>query len=1431
MKKPVIDSAPKRVTQIDFGVFSAQDAKKLSVVELHDTKLYDPDKPGRPTAEFGALDRRLGIADKINKCDTCGEGLQDCVGHYGVIRLVLPVYHIGYFKLMVTVLQNICKTCARVMVPEPVRRQYLKRLRRPNLDGVQRKDILKSLNTLCKKTGVCPHCESLNGSLKKVGALKIVHEKYKKKTNAVKAAAVPFHKTFDNAVQLDPMLKPHIGKAQEDLTPLSVLKLFERISDEDCELMGLDPARGRPELFLWTALPVPPVCIRPSVGQENATNEDDTTVLLSEIVESNAKIRDCMKSGIPVGLLLEHWDYLQLQCAMYITADLPGVPNHLQGDLPKIKRGLCQRLKGKFGRFRGNLSGKRVDFSGRTVISPDPNLRIDQVAVPERVAKVLTYPEKVTAHNIEKLRRCVINGTEKHPGATYIVKGFNGVDKRYLKYGNRKKLAEELAIGDTVERHLNDGDVVLFNRQPSLHKLSILSHYVKVRPWRTFRFNECVCAPYNADFDGDEMNLHVPQTEEAKAEAIHLMGVKNNLVTPRNGEPLIAATQDFITASYLLSRKDLFYDRTQFTQICTYMGDALMDIDIPPPTIFKPVRLWTGKQVFNVLLRPKADSNMIINLETKCRTFNKDSKDHNGVKFGQRKTAAGRLYHPSFCPSDGYLVIYNSELMSGVIDKSIIGDGNKKSMFYTVLRDYGPIAAGECMNRVAKLSARWLTNQGFSLGIDDVQPGERLSKEKELTVEKGYADCDDTIRLSKEGRLQNLPGSNQEQTLEAKLSGILSKIRDDVGQVCFQELNKYNAPLIMSLCGSKGSKINVSQMVACVGQQIISGSRIPNGFIDRSLPHFPRGSKIPPAKGFVRNSFYSGLAPSEFFFHAVSGREGLVDTAVKTAETGYMQRRLMKALEDLTAHYDKSVRSSTGGMVQFRYGDDALDPASMEGADVPVEFHRNFAHVMAILDQDDGERLLPWQITRLMEAETSSPRFGEPFSTAYLDTLRGFVEKEVVMKLAKARKGHGLAECVEAHTVCSVEEDHAMGLKTKVTRDQIMRFLDICHDKYMRAMIEPGTAVGAVGAQSIGEPGTQMTLKTFHFAGVASMNVTLGVPRIKEIINASKTISTPIITSKLVAGSYLSGGSPEKQQMARYASEAAARVVKGRIERTLLEDVTEYVQELIGPQECCLRFKLDIDLIRRLHLEVDLESIRWSIIANKKLKLTDAMVRTDGDEGIRVIMGTAGDSAAMFHQLQGLKRSLPKCVLKGIPTVNRAVINDKEKESRLELLVEGYGLREVMGMEGIEGERTTSNHTLEMYKILGIEAARTTIINEIQYTMSSHGMTIDRRHVMLLADLMTFKGEVLGITRFGIAKMKDSVLMLASFEKTTDHLFEASFYGKRDPIDGVSECIIMGQPMGIGTGLFKLLHETERPGDALPQQKGLMFGSGMHVSV
>lgn len=1340
-----------------------------------------------------------GVPSKAGDCETCGLSQVDCVGHYGYIRLVLPVFHWGFFKHTVAILQVICKTCSSVLLDEPARRKYLALFRRPNLENLQRTSTFKAVNTQARKTLYCQKCGALNGVVKKVGPLKVVHEKFRQKKLAEERHN--FDQTFSTALKMSQAsgasydIKPHLHKAQEDLNPLKVLDLFKRIGDEDCELLGLRPEHGRPEEYIWQYLCVPPVCIRPTVEQDGATNEDDLTAKLTDIIFANQVIRTGLNQtgkASATTQLMEQWDWLQLCVALYINSEMPGrppMPNE------KPRRGFCQRLKGKQGRFRGNLSGKRVDFSGRTVISPDPNLKIDEVAVPERVAKILTYPERVFKHNLENLRTAVLNGCDKHPGANYVTDGETGM-KRFLKFGGSvQAAAEKLKVGDIVERHIRDGDIVLFNRQPSLHKLSIMSHRAKIRPWRTFRLNECACNPYNADFDGDEMNLHVPQTEEARTEATVLMGVKHNLVTPRNGEPIIAAIQDFITASFLISRRDRFFNRAQFAQICSYFADADLHIDIPHPAIMKPQQLWTGKQVFSCLIKPNKDSKHLVNLEAQCRTCEKPTGN----------------YIRDMSPNDGYLVIINSEIMCGVMDKATVGDGKKNSVFGVMLRDYGPDAAIQAMNRLAKMCARWLANQGFSLGINDVMPGERLRSTKNSKVAAAYDHCLDLIEKAKVGKLENLPGCNQEQTLENMISGVLSSVRSDVGEICMTELSRHNAPLIMAFCGSKGSKINVAQMVACVGQQIISGSRVPNGFQDRSLPHFAKRSKEPAAKGFVSNSFFSGLTPTEFLFHAISGREGLVDTAVKTAETGYMQRRLMKALEDLSTRYDTSVRNSVGGVVQFTYGDDGLDPAELEGNALPVEYFRSWRHSKAITEHKNERGLMPYEVAELVDAELALPKWIQLTTEKYREQVREFVQEQVVQRAGAIREHFSMFAATEREEHFDEETDLSLGAsreskaivdnKTKVKPSAIHEFMSICYTKYLRAKIEPGSAVGAVGAQSIGEPGTQMTLKTFHFAGVASMNVTLGVPRIKEIINAAKSINTPIIDATLVSEN----------------SERAARIVKGRIEKTFLGDVASVIEESWAAGYIYLAVHIDMDAIAKLQLEVTLEDIRLAIVRAPKLKIQLGDVRVVPQKS-RIRIYIPSSNKEPYYTLKLLKRALPGIIIKGIHTATRAVISDDKGKRKL--LVEGYGLKEVMTTDGVVGTHTKTNHVDEMFRILGIEAARTSIFSEIDYTMSSHGMSIDPRHVMLLADVMTYKGEVLGITRFGVAKMKDSVLMLASFEKTTDHLFDAALYGKKDSVAGVSESIIMGGPSrGVGTGMVHLA--TSRP--PLPPRRQLIF--------
>ncbi|KAJ6751547.1 hypothetical protein OIU85_002024 [Salix viminalis] len=477
-------------------------------------------------------------------------------------------------------------------------------MRNPRTEPLKKNELMKEIVKKCSsmassKAVKCLRCGYMNGMVKKAGSVVgIIHDRSKLSDGYLEECKSAIGHTRE--------ARAPIGLATYILNPVKVLSLFQRMVEEDCELLYL---QDRPEKLIITTVAVPPISIRPSVFTEGSqSNENDITERLKQIIQFNAKLRlellegrrtgikylgyfristqACLLvvwlSGKAIAVKSIGWDELQAVVTLYINSDVR-IPLDMQVGRPLS--GFVQRLTGKQGRFRQNLAGKRVEFTGRTVISPDPNLKITEVAIPIHMARILTYPERVTHHNIEKLRQCVNNGSYKYPGARMVT--YPDGSSKMLTGNYRKRIAEELKSGCIVHRHLEDGDVVLFNRQPSLHRMSIMCHRARIMPWRTLRFNESVCNPYNADFDGDEMNLHVPQTEEARTEAFLLMGVQNNLCTPKNGEILVASTQDFLTSSFLITRKDTFYDRAAFSLMCSYMNDGMDLVDLPTPSVLK----------------------------------------------------------------------------------------------------------------------------------------------------------------------------------------------------------------------------------------------------------------------------------------------------------------------------------------------------------------------------------------------------------------------------------------------------------------------------------------------------------------------------------------------------------------------------------------------------------------------------------------------------------------------------------------------------------------------------------------------------------------------------------------------------------------------------------------------------------------------------
>lgn len=1362
-----------RIDAIQFGINSPYEIEKMSALEVTSKELYmvDPDKKKKKPVTCGVLDPRLGINQKNATCETCNRNINDCIGHFGYIDLQLPVFHAGYFRNVIEILQTICKNpnCGRVLLNADIMIQYHRRLRNPNITYVMKKSIRTQIRDKAKKCSKCPHCGYVNGLVKKSGMLKISHEKYRYKKH--QALVQQKLNKLQNAVDFNSEIAQYRKFfAIENLNPLDVSTLFEAIPVCDHSLLLMSPGRSAPKDLILTRIPVPPLSIRPSVISDikSGTNEDDLTMKISEILFINDIISNHRQSGARIQMLCEDWEYLQLHCAMYINSEMSGFPLNMKDN--KAIRGLVQRLKGKRGRFRGNLSGKRTDFTARTVISPDPYLEIGQVGVPEYVAQILTYPQPVFPANLKLMKKLVENGSENYPGANFVnPKGSQF--KRSLRYSmNREKMSRELKVGDVVERHLKDGDIVLFNRQPSLHKLSIMCFIVKVMKHKTFKFNECNCTPFNADFDGDEMNIHFPQTEEARAEALVLMKNTSNLLTSKSGEILIAATQDFITGTYLLTMKDTFFDEGEMSRLVGWLCANPKDvIDLPPPAILKPRVLWTGKQVMSALLKPTKNHAIKLNFKEKGRSYTRDEE---------------------MCYKDSFIVIRNSELLAGTLDKNIVGSGGKRSIFYALYRDWGKDVTCSVMLKLCRIASFYLMNRGFSFGIGDVTAGEDLLHLKDGFLKEGYAKCENFIKDMKEGNLQCHPGLDEAETLEAMILKELSAIREHAGKACMTQLKPSNSALIMALCGSKGSVINLSQMIACVGQQAIGGKRVVNGFGHRSLPHFDEFCQHPSSRGFCHNSFYTGLTPTEFYFHTMAGREGLIDTAVKTAETGYMQRRLVKGLEDVKICYDMTVRNCQNDMIQFRYGDDSIDPTFMEGdGNHLINFTHVYNNISALNVATDEPALNANEIKEETEKRLKSDEFSD-CSSVFIDDVRQFCD-DVSKKVENALDA---AYC------------ETLGIRSSVVTKSIHSlFLDTCRNKYTRSIVEPGTAIGCLAAQSIGEPGTQMTLKTFHFAGVASMNITQGVPRIKEIINCAKTLSTPVITVHL----------------ANDTDEDFARRVRARIESTTLSEITDYMENYVTKDDGYLIIKINLERIKVLLLGIDVHAIARKICSIPRGSIRVDQIRVHRDDII--IVSSTGKTANVSKELRNYREICKRVVIQGYSTVKRAFVHEDQKKgvTHYKILAESEDLLRLMSTYGVLGTRCLSNSIYGVFKALGIEAARETIISEIKAVMENHGMTVDYRHLMLLADLMTYKGEPLGVTRYGLAKMKESVLNLASFEKTADHLFEAAYHGQIDKINGVSECIITGTPIPLGTGSFKVLYKQE---DAtLPPIRTLLF--------
>ena len=1128
MNKPI----RKKIDAMSFHLLSPEQIKKLSVAKIVTPELYDVD--GYPV-DGGLMDLRLGAIDPGVRCRTCGGRLKECLGHPGLIELARPVIHIKYLPIIDLVLRSTCEACGKVLIKED-------------------KDLNKALVDRIKKAKdgkKCPHCS-------------IIQER----------------------VKLEKPTSFRSGRRR--LFPSEIRERLVKVSDADLKILGINAKNLRPEWAILTLLLVPPVTVRPSITLESGErSEDDLTHKLSDIIRSNQRLWENLNAGAPEVIIEDLWDLLQYHITTFFDNSIAKIPpaRHRSGQPLKT---ITERIKGKEGRIRKNLAGKRVNFSARTVISPDPNINLNEVGVPLSIAKILTVAERVTTRNINRMKKLILSSN--YPGANYIIRT-DGKRKR-ITDDLREGLVEEIEPGYIVERHLVDGDVVLFNRHPSLHRASIMAHYVKILGGKTLRVHPATCFPYNADFDGDEMNIHVPQTEEARAEAEVLLMVDSNLFSPRNNMNFLGCVRDAITGNYLLSKEkeinkedssQLLYESSQISG--SYNKNNL------------------GKDIFSRVL-PKEMKNF--------------TTDHRGFKSGK----------------GDYLKLTDKEI------------GRKETI--------------NLLRKVFAMGTIFLSRTGFTLSVEDLDVPVSVKEKTNKIIEAAESKTQSIVEEFYNKTIELIPGKTAQETREIRILQVLNETRTEIGDLVKKGFPENNLTSKMIESGANGSMLNITQIACSVGQQVLNGRRIDFGYTGRTLSSFKKGDLSPRAGGFIYSSFIDGLRPDEFFFGSMTGRDGLMDTALRTPKSGYLYRRLINALQDLIMAYDGTVRDASNNIVQFKYGIDGVDIS---------EAHKN-------------------------------------------------------------------------------------------------------------SMVSPGEAIGVVTAQSFGEASTQMVLNVFHSAGVAEVQVTQGLPRIIEILDARKLPKTPTMEIFL-----------DKD----HNDEKSAKTVAEKIREVKLKEVISNISIDFGYKK--IKISVNNSSLKSAHITIDkaIEVLKEKGFNCKKIS-----------DGISLDMEKED-----FKQIYKTKEKIKEVIITGVKKISQVLIVKRGKD--YVILTAGSNLKDILSFKGVDKTRTITNDIHEVASVLGIEAARQAIINEIQKVIISQGLDVDKKHAMLVADTMVGSGTVKGITRMGIISDKSSILARASFETPVPQFVQATKTGKKDKLASVIENIILNQPVPVGTGLPGLLVKVTGP--------------------
>jgi DNA-directed RNA polymerase II subunit RPB1 len=1022
-------NGPKKIT---FSLLSPEDIRKMSVVKITDSTIYYrglPNSGGINDALMGTVDRRL-------LCGTCMKDVKMCQGHAGHIELPYPMYHIGFFDTILKILRMVCFSCCKLSVTEAEIRNS------EHLE--QGKNRFTTIYNILKARKKCHSCGMMKPN-------------YIRQSLSIK---------IDWPSEIEWESEEEKTYCNQPFTAREALSIMTHISDDDYRVMGFEPNTSHPKNMILTALVVPPPVTRPAIMQSEGSRsrgQNDLTLKLQDINKRCADVVNTIGENWNdveiTSEIVEKLGKLQFEVFTLVNNSVRGQKQSTQRSGAPIKA-LIDRIKGKDGRIRGNLMGKRVDFSSRSVISPCPYMDIDCVGVPEKIAVLLTFPEKVTKYNIETLTDRVKKGAGVILGAETIIT----TEGKVIQLNFCKK-NEDLSLkpGDIVERYLQDNDIVVFNRQPSLHKMGMMAHRVKLMDGYTFRLNLVCTSSYNADFDGDEMNLHVPQSAAAMADAALLMMVTQQIISPQSNKPVIGIVQDSLLGGYLLTQDDVLLSHKHACQCCATLCHTPKNIG-KPAVIMRGKKFWTGKQLMSILL------------PTKLMIDNSNMND-----IGKEE--------------ENDVIIRNGKLLYGILTKKMLGTA-AGGIIDVSCREFGNEVASRFMSDEQRMTNSYLLIKGFSVGVSDCILSEEGHQKVNERLEKATSLCEE---IMSEVQQKDTP-VEVKQTAESTIMKILSKTLMQTGSIV-NECMGDNAIRKMVDCGSKGTPINLSQICGTVGQQSVEGGRIKAEKGSRTLPCFSPNECTLSSQGFVHNSYALGLTPSEFFYHAMGGREGLVDTAVKTSVTGYIQRRQIKSMEDCKVNYDGTVREALDGIVDFLWGGDGMDSSKLERSKLRLLSERTESMKNRMTPTEFGIALRAKKnllnIKLLPTMPSLDTRVLLPFNPRRMVQTLIFTDNpELAVGKEKAEEGimKLLLICNTNVLRAAVLDNFCSDAMKNVHKEDYEKLMTTIVERINRAKINPGEMVGCLAAQSVSEPCTQMTLNSVDWNTHMAIHWTASMP-------------------------------------------------------------------------------------------------------------------------------------------------------------------------------------------------------------------------------------------------------------------------------------------------------------------------------------------------